>query len=204
MVDWDRRYRDSGERLFGNRPNEYLREVFARSDVAAAAVLCLADGDGRNGTWLAANGHRVTAIDISAVATDQACVLDREHGVEVERIVADLADWTPAADQTWEAVAMIYLQCEETVRAQAVRRSAAALAPGGWFIAEGFSRAGIGEGGPGPNSPDLLYDLEGLKAALPGFRIVESSDGVVWLDEGGRHQGPARVVRLLARKPARG
>lgn len=206
MADWDKRYRDSDARLFGGAPNEYLREVSARSDVDPASVLCLGDGDGRNGLWLAEQGKCVTAVDISAVATEQARGFDDAAGVTVERIAADLADWTPDAGRTWDAAAMIYLQCEETVRARAVARSAAALNPGGWFVAEGFSRAGLmdedrSEGRLGPKSPDLLYDLDDLAAALPGFRIVEAFDGTVWLNEGVRHRGPARVVRLLARKP---
>ncbi|MEQ8665564.1 MAG: class I SAM-dependent methyltransferase [Rhodospirillales bacterium] len=200
MVDWNRRYRESGQRLFGSLPNEYLREVLARSDVDPRRVLCLGDGDGRNGTWLAGEGCRVTAVDVSAVATEQAVALDRAAGVTVERVTADLADWRPGGGDTWDAVAMIYLQCEETVRSRAIAESAAALDDGGWFIAEGFSRAGVDADSPGPKSPDLLYYLHDIAAALPGFRIVEAFDGAVWLEEGARHRGHAFVVRVLARK----
>ena len=201
MADWNKRYRESPTRLFGDRPNEYLREVLARSDVAPVSTLCLGDGDGRNGLWLAAQGLRVTAIDISEVATEQAKGHDRAAKLKVERIVADLAEWRPPAGRNWDAAFMFYLQCEEAVRGRAVTEAAKALAPGGLFVAEGFSRAGAEEGELGPKSPDLLYDLTSLTRALAGFRIVEAFEGETWLDEGTRHRGSARVVRLLARKP---
>src|SRR5690606_6359947 len=95
---------------FGTAPNEYLRMVCARSGFAARTALSLADGDGRNGRWLARQGLAVTAVDVSAVATERALALDRAGGVAVERVTADLADWTPAAGRTWDAVVLIYLQ----------------------------------------------------------------------------------------------
>jgi len=201
MADWDERYGSADVRLFGERPNEYVREVLARSDFRAESVLCLGDGDGRNGGWLAEQGLAVSAVDISAVATEQALAHDRARGVTVERIVADLAEWQPPAGRTWDAVFLIYLQCESAVRTGAVRRAAAALPAGGWFVAEGFARSGAAEDGLGPKAPDLLYDLDELTAALPGFRIAEAFEGTVWLSEGKRHEGAARVVRLAAQRP---
>lgn len=202
MPNWDKRYGESPERLFGDEPSQYLRQVMARSDVSPASALMLGDGDGRNGTWLASRGVGVTAVDISAVATEQALAHDRAVGVEVTRIVADLADWSAPAETAFDAVFMLYLQCESRVRMSALAQGAARLAPGGLFVAEGFSRAGATADGLGPKDPDHLYDLAALSDALAGFRRLEAFDGVVWLDEGARHQGTARVVRLLARKAA--
>jgi len=202
MPNWDKRYGESDERLFGAEPSQYLRQVMARSDVSPASALMLGDGDGRNGTWLASRGVRVTAVDISAVATERALRHDRAAGVDVTRIVADLADWSAPAGTAFDAVFMLYLQCEARVRLDALARGAAALAPGGLFVAEGFSRAGATGNGLGPKDPDHLYDLATLSDALAGFRRIEAFDGIAWLDEGTRHQGEARVVRLVARKPA--
>ena len=47
--------------------------------------LSLADGDGRNGCWLAEQGFEVTAVDVSSVATECARALDSRRGVTVER-----------------------------------------------------------------------------------------------------------------------
>jgi hypothetical protein len=197
---WDKRYRAAAEPPFGEAPNEYLRMVCARTDFAARSALCLADGDGRNGRWLAAQGLAVTAVDVSAVATEKALALDARQGVSVERITADLADWAPEAGRTWEAVFIIYLQSAWPVRRRALEVGAAALAPGGWLVVEGFSKAQGARPEMGPDDPDRLYDLAELHEALPALQVVEALAGRVLLSEGTRHRGDAEVVRFAARR----
>ncbi|MEQ8229452.1 MAG: class I SAM-dependent methyltransferase [Rhodospirillales bacterium] len=205
MKNWDKRYLAAGTgpdtRLFGDQPCDFLRQVMARPDLRPASVLCLADGDGRNGGWLAEQGMRVTAVEGSAVANEQALGHDRVRGVSVERITADLAEWTPPPGRTWDAVVMLYLQCEAEVRHRAAALAAGALAPGGWFIAEGFAPAGAGGDSLGPDNPDLLYELTDLLDVLDGLDIVEALKGRILLNEGTRHRGEARIARLLLRRP---
>lgn len=200
MADWNKRYQETDQRLFGEKPNEYVREVMARSDVDIKSALMIADGDGRNGAWLASLGVQVTAVDISNVATEQAQAHDKDMGVTVARITADLESWTPETGRTFDAAFMIYLQCESDVRHRAARIAAAALNPDGWFAAEGFATGDDGSGELGPGKDDLLYDRDGLLAALPDFRIVHALSGRVHLDEGVKHRGTGWVVRLLAKK----
>lgn len=201
MVDWNKSYANAETRLFGDAPNEYMREVLARSDVAPKSILCLADGDGRNGSWLAAQGYNVTAVDISEVATEQASAHDKALGVSVERITADLATWSPNG-RTWDAVFLMYLQCEAEVRNRAATLGAAALSPGGWFAAEGFAPSNNeGNSELGPSMPELLYERDDLIAALgDGMQIVEAFKGWTHLKEGKRHQGKGWVLRLLAQR----
>jgi hypothetical protein len=197
---WDERYRAAIEPPFGEAPNEYLRMVCARADFTAHTALCLADGDGRNGRWLAAQGRAVTAVDVSAVATEQAIELDGRRGVSVERITADLARWTPEPGHAWDAVFLIYLQSAWPVRRRALEVGAAALAPGGWLVVEGFSKAQGARPEMGPDDLDRLYDLAELREALPGLQVVEALAGRVLLSEGSRHRGDAEVVRYAARR----
>lgn len=197
---WDRRYGAAAAPLFGEAPNEYLRMICARADFAARSALCLADGDGRNGAWLAAQGLAVTAVDVSAVASEKARALDRRRGVSVERLTADLTDWAPEAGRLWDAVFLIYLQSGWTLRRRALELGAAALAPGGWLVVEGFAKAQGPRPGMGPEDPDRLYSLEELRAALPGLQVVEALSGLVRLAEGVRHRGEAEVVRYAARR----
>ena len=205
MKDWNSRYAKAGTdadtRMFGTQPCEYLREVLARTDVAPRTALCLGDGDGRNGTWLAAQGIAVTAVDLSDVATDHARHHDAAAGVTVERIVADLAEWTPDAGRSWDAVFLMYLQCENAVRLRAARVGADALTPGGWFIAEGFAPAGAGGTSMGPDNPDLLYEMTDFLDILQDLDVLEALKGRIRVNEGTRHRGEARVTRLLLRRP---
>ncbi|PIW26331.1 MAG: class I SAM-dependent methyltransferase [Rhodospirillales bacterium CG15_BIG_FIL_POST_REV_8_21_14_020_66_15] len=205
MKDWNSRYAKAGTapdtRLFGDQPSEYLREVMARSDFRPRSALCLADGDGRNGGWLAQQGLEVTAVDASTVATEHALAHDAARGRTVERIAADLADWTPPPGRAWDAVFLMYLQCEAAVRLRAARVAAAALAPGGWFVAEGFAPAGAGGRSLGPEDPDLLYEMNDFLDVLCGLEVVEALKGRIRVNDGVRHRGEARVVRLLLRRP---
>jgi len=197
---WDKRYRAAAEPPFGEAPNDYLRMILARADFTAASALCLADGDGRNGAWLAEQGLAVTAVDVSGVATERALALDARRGVSVERVTADLAAWAPQGGRQWQAVFIIYLQGTSALRRRALEVGAAALAPGGWLVLEGFSKAQAGRPDMGPDDPDRLYDLEELHAALPGLTVVEALAGRVRLEEGTRHRGEAEIVRFAARR----
>ncbi|MEZ5876949.1 MAG: class I SAM-dependent methyltransferase [Tepidamorphaceae bacterium] len=99
-ADWDKRYREHDMSLFGDAPNEYLRMVCARSDFAPQTVLLPADGDGRNGAWLARRGMSVTAFDLSTEAMRLAQARDKDTGVDVERFNADV-EWRPGAGHLW-------------------------------------------------------------------------------------------------------
>ena len=200
FVDWDARYLKRDGPLYGGAPNEYVREVTARSDFAARSALMLADGDGRNGRFLAARGLAVTAVDLSGVATERALAADREAGVAVERIAADLAIWHPRDGAMYEAAFMIYLHCDPSTRDRALRSAVDHLAPGGWLVVEGFAKGQAARDGMGPGDPALLYAVDELIAAVPGLEVIEALEGRVRLREGEGHRGEALVVRLALQR----
>ncbi|MBR7677707.1 methyltransferase domain-containing protein, partial [Streptomyces daliensis] len=66
---WDARYRENGQ-IWSGEPNEALvREV---SGLAPGRALELGCGEGGDAVWLARQGWRVTATDISGVALARA------------------------------------------------------------------------------------------------------------------------------------
>lgn len=199
-MDWDARYAAAEGGLFGDEPNAWLTMVLGRPDVAPRSMLLPADGDGRNGTWVARRGVAVTALDLSAEATRRAMARDAAAGVTAERIAADLLQWWPEPGRTWESAAILFLHGPEALRARALAVASAALAPGGWLILEGFATAQA-EGDMGPRDSDRLYDPDWLAAAVPGLDVHDLLTGRARLDEGPLHRGEAQVVRLLARKP---
>jgi len=201
---WDRRYAagdPSG--LFGAAPCIGLRMLWARPDFSPETALFPADGDGRNGSWAAGRGARVTAVDLSAEATRRALGRDRAAGVTVERIVADLAGWRPDPGRRWDAVLIYHLHAPEALRADLIRRAVGWLNPGGWLAVEGFALAQAA-GEIGPDDPDRLYDLDALRGWSAGLRPIEAMAGRACLDEGPRHSGEAEIVRFLARAPGPG
>ncbi|SFH92994.1 class I SAM-dependent methyltransferase [Albimonas pacifica] len=202
--DWDARYAAAQGGLFGEAPNAWLAMCLARPGVAPRTALCLADGDGRNGTWLAARGLAVTAMDLSAEATRRAEARDRAAGVAAERLAADLFDWSPGP-RRWDLAALICLQGPPALRRRGLETAAAALDPGGWLVLEGFGQ-GPADGpvsGPGPRAQALRWGADESLGWLEGagLELHEALEGTVRLDEGPLHQGLARMTRLLLRRP---
>lgn len=201
---WDARYAAAGpEGPFGAAPNAYLRMCLARLEPLPRSALMLADGDGRNGSWLAARGLAVTAVDVSGEASRRGTARDCAAGAAAHRITADLSTWSPEAGQSWALTTLLYLQSQGGLRRHALGLAAGAVAPGGWLIVEGFAKAQAA-GAMGPEDPDKLYSLDEVVAAAEaaGLELHEALSGRVLLDEGARHQGPAHVVRLLAHRRA--
>jgi SAM-dependent methyltransferase len=196
---WDERY-GSGDFQFGEAPNEYLRSIAWRL-APGSRVLCAGDGEGRNGVWLAEQGHAVTSVDWSPVGVARARALAAARGVALTAELGDLSAWHwPEA--AFDAVVWIYVHLPPPDRAAAMAGVRRALRPGGLFVIECFGPAQEGRRSGGPKEPSLLWSRAVVEAALPGFEVVELTEGAVLLDEGPRHQGPAEVVRGVLRAPA--
>ncbi len=101
MNSWDEKYGAPGH-YYGTEPNGFLREHHAAIP-AGGRVLCLAEGEGRNAVFLAQQGYRVVAVDQSPVGLRKAQALAAERGVQIETVVADLADYRIAPGH-WDGI----------------------------------------------------------------------------------------------------
>jgi SAM-dependent methyltransferase len=196
---WDKRYA-AEDYVFGIQPNAFLRAQTPRLRPGMTA-LALADGEGRNGVWLAEQGLAVTSVDLSAAGMAKASRLALERHVDLVTVCADLLEWEWPLS-AFDLVAEIFLQVPEADRRLIHRWIRQALRPGGLVVIEAFHKRGVGRGGP--SDPDLLYDAAGLREQFDGFEIIDLREETVRLDEGDRHQGDAEVVRLVARRPLTG
>ena len=70
MPSWDEEFSKPGYR-YGTEPNSFLVEMAGRLP-AGARVIAAGDGEGRNGVWLATEGHHGLALDASAVGLAKA------------------------------------------------------------------------------------------------------------------------------------
>ena len=70
MTFWDQRFSEPGFK-YGTEPNAFLRQA-ALQLAPGSTVLVPGDGEGRNGVWLAGQGHVVTSVDDSAVGLQKA------------------------------------------------------------------------------------------------------------------------------------
>lgn len=194
--EWDERY--SAEELpFGTEPNTFLAEEAGR--LSRATVLCIAEGYGRNATWLAAQGHRVTAMEQSSVGIAQGKRLAAERGVDVSFEQGDLADYD-FGEARWDAVVSIFAHLPPALRADVHARVVRGLAPGGLFILEAYTPAQLGFRTGGPKDAALLPTRDQLVRELPGLEFLIARELQREVNEGTRHLGLAAVVQVVAMK----
>ncbi len=195
---WDARF--SGEELvFGAAPNLFLTRA-VRVLAPGARVLALADGEGRNGVWLAAQGFNVHAVDASARALEKSRALARKAGVAMTHELVDVCrwDWPIAA---YDAVGAIFIQfAGPELRARLFAAMAGALKPGGYILLEGYRPEQLAYGTGGPPCAENMYDEAQLREAFEGFEIVELTSYDAELAEGTGHVGMSALIDLIARK----
>lgn len=95
-AEWDERYRTGDLPWDTQRHDKLLERVVTEHPVEPCAALEIGAGTGTNAIWLAQQGFRVTALDISPIAINMAGEKASREGVSVEFLTADiLADKIP-------------------------------------------------------------------------------------------------------------
>jgi SAM-dependent methyltransferase len=163
-------------------------------------ALAVADGEGRNGVWLAEQGLDVLSLEFSPSALRKAEVLAKQRGVAVTFLRADVHTWGyPAA--AFDIVAEIFTQfsspAERAMKWVGMRR---ALKPGGLLIIQGYTPKQLQYGTGGPKELENLYTRAMLEDAFRDFHEVTIVEEEVEMREGTRHSGMSAVIGLTARK----
>ena len=196
-LQWNSRFSAAGY-AYGTQPNDYLAQR-APQLAPASRVLSLGEGEGRNAVFLAALGHRVTAVDASEVGRDKALRLAAERGVALDYVVSDLADYALAPD-AWDAVVAIFCHLPPPLRARVHRAAAAGLRKGGLLVLEAYRPAQLAFKTGGPPVAELLYTPELLREDFAGLELERLEEVERDVVEGRLHTGRAAVVQLLARR----
>ncbi len=197
-MKWDERYSEAGF-AYGKAPNDFLKATVDAVNGSGKA-LCLAEGEGRNGLYLARLGYQVKAVDLSKVGLEKARSLAAEEGLTIATEVCDLANW-PLGEQQWDLIVSIWAHTPAQVRGHIHSQVYKALKPGGLFILEAYTPANLGRGTGGPPSKDMLMTLKDLKEELKDLEIIQGEEKEREIQEGKYHNGLSAVVQLVARKP---
>jgi 2-polyprenyl-3-methyl-5-hydroxy-6-metoxy-1,4-benzoquinol methylase len=197
---WDKRYSRNGY-IFGTAPNQFL--AAQRSWLGAGqSVLCVADGEGRNSVWLAQQGLKVTAFDISPVGVEKARKLAAQAGVTVDYTVSDVAAWGwPEA--AFDVVAAIFVQfADPELRAFMFERMQRSVKPGGLILLQGYTPQQLEYKTGGPPQVAHLYTEEMLRTAFSDCEILTLRAHESVVDEGSQHSGMSALIDLVARRRA--
>ena len=196
---WNKRF-DTPDYIFGRAPNEYLaqaKQYLKKGD----AVLCVADGEGRNSVWLAKQGMQVDAFDLSEVALKKANALATEQAAHVQFTLAssDTWDWLP---NQYDTVVGIFIQFADPVmRTRLFAQMASTLRPGGVLIVQGYTPKQLEYKTGGPSILEHLYTEDMIRALIGDLEPIELCLYQKELSEGPKHTGMSALLGLVARKP---
>jgi SAM-dependent methyltransferase len=158
------------------------------------------EGEGRNAVFLAGHGHRVTAVDGSAVGLEKAKALAAEQGVTIEAVVTDLSDYIIPPD-SFDSIISIFCHVPRDIRGPLHRRVVDGLKPGGVLILEAYRPAQLKMGTGGPPVEGLMMTLPDLHQELEGLEFLMAQETEREIREGRAHTGQGAVVQVIARKP---
>ena len=194
---WNARYAEPGF-AYGTEPNAFLasQRKYLQPGMKALAV---ADGEGRNGVWLAQQGLDVLSVDGSAVGLRKAQELAKSRGVSIRTELADLTRWQWPENE-FDIVAAIFIHFPPEHRARMHEKMRRALKPGGVLIMEAFTPEQLKYKTGGPPVKEMLYTANMLRDEFSKGEILLLQQIMTDLHEGPYHRGTASVVRLIVKR----
>jgi len=196
---WEGRY-SVPDYIFGKGPNYFIascKDLLPKTGKA----LAVADGEGRNGVWLAEQGLRVISLDFSPAGQAKAKALADAHGVTIDIVLADVHKWDYPAD-TFDVVAEIFTQFssppERALKWEGMKK---ALKPGGLMIIQGYTPKQLEYKTGGPGILENLYTRAMLEKAFVGYTDMQIVEEELEMHEGSGHGGMSAVINFTARKP---
>ncbi len=199
MNSWDMRYANKNY-LFGKEPSHFLTERSSYFQPGQVALL-VADGEGRNGVYLAKQGLRVHSVDGSSIALRKAKKLAYEAGVQLVLEQADVTDWTWYENAYDHVVGIMIQFADPEIRPKLFENMKNAVKPGGYLLLHGYRPEQVELGTGGPPDPDHMYTEEMLREAFSDFEIIELTEEDREIEEGKGHRGQSALINLVARKP---
>lgn len=196
---WNERFNRS-EFIFGKEPNEYLVDAASNYLKPSSSVLCIADGEGRNGVWLAKQGMKVTGFDISDIALAKARQFAADNGVNIQYSLCDTDGFHWQAN-SYDAVIGIFIQfADPEMRARIFWQVHQTLKPSGLFILQGYTPKQLEYKTGGPSLIEHLYTEEMIRELSWEFKVLDLRCYEKELSEGAKHSGMSALLGMVAQK----
>jgi SAM-dependent methyltransferase len=196
---WEARFAPP-DYAFGKEPNYFLKSCRKLLPQSGRA-LAVADGEGRNGVWLAQQGLDVVSLDFSPAAQKKARALAAERRVEPTFVQADVHAWE-YPERMFDLVVEIFTQfsspSDRAMKWAGMRR---ALKSGGLLIMMGYTPKQLEYGTGGPKQIEKLYTPAMLQAAFGDFGDLNIVEEELEIREGTSHAGMSAVIGLTGMRP---
>jgi cyclopropane fatty-acyl-phospholipid synthase-like methyltransferase len=195
---WNDRF--SGEDyLFGTAPNTFLASQ-QRLLRGGGTALAIADGEGRNGVFLAEQGLDVLSIDFSPVGLEKAKKLAAQRGVRLRTELADLFAWDWSG-RSFDIVVAIFIQfATPAERARLFEHLKGAVKKGGLLLLQGYRPEQLQYGTGGPPHAENMYTAAMLREVFADMTILHLAEHDDVVQEGKGHAGMSALVDMVARK----
>ena len=195
---WQQRFAKPGY-LFGTEPNRFLKR-HARLLKRGEKALAVADGEGRNGVFMAELGLDVTSVDFSPLAQKKARKLAAERGAALKIEQVDILNWDWPAEAFDVVVAIFFQFVGPEGRDKIFAGIKKTLKPGGLLLLEGYGHKQLEYKTGGPGKLENLYTRALVEQAFADFASVEVREYDAEIDEGPGHGGMSALVDLVGRK----
>ena len=196
---WNERFLESDDYIFGTEPNDFVARHRARFK-PGMKVLAVADGEGRNGVWIAEQGCEVWSVDGAPAASAKARRLAESRRVNMHILTQDISQWDWDGQQ-FDAVVGIFFQfANPSLRAKLFDGMKRAVKPGGMLMIEGYGMKQLEYKTGGPDIPEHLYTLPLMRESFGDMQIELLDEYDAEIHEGPRHQGMSALVDLIAIK----
>ncbi len=195
---WNTRFA-AADYVFGTAPNAFLASQAHRLKPGMTA-LAIADGEGRNGVWLAQQGLQVTGFDFSPNGLAKAQRLASERQVQIDYQLADITDWDWDAKQ-YDVIAAIFFQfARPAERARIFNGLMRALKPGGFLLLQGYRVEQLKYGSGGPSVAEQLYSEALLRESFAALDILHLASHDDEIEEGAGHKGLSALIDMVGRR----
>lgn len=197
---WNERFLATEDYIFGKEPNAFMVRHAAEFIKPGATVLAVADGEGRNGVWLAQQGCEVWSVDSAPAASEKARKLAAERGVAMHVQTADATEMDWDARQYDLVVGIFFQFANPQLRTKIFDGMKRATRPGGYLLIEGYGLKQLDYKTGGPGIPEHLYTLDLMREHFSDMHIDVLQEYDAELNEGKGHAGMSALVDLVARK----
>jgi cyclopropane fatty-acyl-phospholipid synthase-like methyltransferase len=198
LEHWQDRFAGEDYR-FGIEPNLFLKSQAHRLRKGQTA-LAIADGEGRNGVFLAEQGLDVLSLDFAPNGQAKARKLAAARGVPIRTEQADVIAWR-YPPEAFDVVAAIFFQFaapdERAAIFAGIKRT---LKRGGLLLLEGYGPKQLDYKTGGPSALANLYTRELLQQAFGEFSSLDIREYDAEIFEGTGHGGMSALVDLVGVK----